>query len=204
MTASPSIILGNRKGYHGSHVVTPYIEALTTVEQRAALRKFARYQPEEPITWRRAGRGLFWVTLKRASLEDELLSMARRRERGIQQSIATLARWTGASADLVSRVLRSMAKRGLGTLSVSRGRYGKATFRLVGFQSRSHKRYKAAGLNAEAPKGRDPMAIYSEDERAKIEADAYAWRVGLSRSLEAMGFTGPDAESDYLAYMAAM
>jgi len=128
-------------------VITPYVSALTTVEQRASLSYFERYNPHEPIVWRKSGRGLYWVTLKYASLEDELLRMARRRERGIRQSIATLARWTGSSEDLVSRVLKGLARRGIGTLTTERGRRARATFRLIGKSIPQPNRYKDAGLS---------------------------------------------------------
>jgi hypothetical protein len=186
---------GMRRGVHFSHVATPYVYALSTVEQRRALGRFERYHPFEPIVWRKAGRGLYWTTQKFASLEDELLRMARRRERGLRQSLATLARWTGSTADLVARVLRSLVSRGIGTLLVERGRYGRSTFRLVGIQSRSLKGIKDAALNSSERR----WLSYSEEERAKLEADAYAWRVGLQRSLEAVGCS---TEREYLELVA--
>jgi hypothetical protein len=137
---------GNPRQRHRSHVITPYIGALSTVEQRAALDRFHRYAPHEPIVWRRSGRGLYWVTLKFDSLEHEILKLARRRERGLRQSIATIARWTGSTADLVSRVLRSLASRGIGTLAVERGRYARATFRIVARSIPQPNRHRAAAL----------------------------------------------------------
>jgi hypothetical protein len=45
---------------------------------------------------------------------------------------------------------------------------------------------------------------YSSDELALLEADAYRFRDRLVMSLEAVGYTGPDAEARYLADMARL
>lgn len=218
MSTSPSTIPGmgqvdgrgratmlgtSRKGYHVSHVITPYVREMSTIESRRAFELWRRYNPYEPIVWRRSGRGLYWTTLKAASLEDELLKMARRRERGIRQSIATLARWTGATADLVSRVLRSLAKRGIGSLVTERGRHARATFRLFANSIPQPIRHRDAALNEERLIA-SYRKRYSDEEWAELMRLGELWREGLKRSLAAVGFEGPDAEPRYLAYMAEL
>jgi hypothetical protein len=192
-----------RFAVHGSQIITPYIASKTTVEQRAALSRWAAYNPTEPIAWRPSGRGLYWVTLKAASLEDELLKMARRRERGLRQSIATLARWTGSSRDLVTRVLRSLASRGIGMLKTERGRFAKATFRLLENSITQPIGVKAAQLSAE----RDAAFVeryrkrYSEEEWAELMAQGELWRYRLALHLSELGFDGPNAQTEYLRFM---
>jgi hypothetical protein len=198
-----TVLEGSRKSYHVSHVLTPYVLAMSTVESRAAFRRWRKYAPDEPIVWRRNGKHLYWATLKSASLEDELLKMARRRERGLRQSIATLARWTGSTRDLVSRVLKGLAARGMGTLTTERGRFAKATFRVLGNSITQPIGVKAAQLSAE----RDAAFVeryrkrYTEEEWAELMALGELWRYRLALNLSELGFDGPDAQERYLRYM---
>jgi hypothetical protein len=192
--------VGRRKTYDLSHVVTPYVAKLAPAGSIAALRVFSRYQPMEPVVWRRAGRAIYWNTLKSDTLEHELLALARRRTRGIRQSIATLARWTGSTPDSVSRALRALVKRGAGMLEVGKGRYAVAVFRAVGAVNAATNSARAAGLTDEQVSERY-MARYTDEEQAKLHADAYAFRSGLMLSLAAVGYDDPD---QYLADMAAL
>jgi len=197
-------VLGTRrKGYHPSHVITPYIAEKATPATLRAFALWRRYNPEEPVLWRSNGRHVYWVTLKAASLEDELLKMARRRTRGLQQSFATLARWTGSSADMVARVLRSLAKRGMGTLTTELGRMAKATFRVLGKINPAANVVKAAALSEE----RDAAFVeryrkrYTEEEWAELMALGELWRYRLALHLSELGFDGPDAQERYLRFM---
>jgi hypothetical protein len=206
VTGRAIVLGGRRNGYHPSHVITPYIAEKATAATLRAFELWRRYNPEEPVVWRLSGRHLYWVTLKAASLEDELLKMARRRERGLRQSIATLARWTGASRDLVARTLRSLAKRGMGTLTTERGRYAKATFRVLGINHAANV-VKAAGLEALSSEERDARFVeryrkrYSEEEWAELMAQGELWRYRLALHLSELGFDGPNAQTEYLRFM---
>lgn len=196
-------LVGMRKGYHASHIVTPDIRARTTCEQRAALDRFTRYNHAARIVWREGSKGrLWWVTAAFDDLERRILKMARKHERGIRWTVSALARALDAGRATVQRVIDSLVKRALVTFTTTRGRYSRMVLRVVVRSNAQPIRIKDEQLiSTPGYTSARAWARYTDEEQDKLRADAYAYRSGLVMSLAAVGFTGPTAEVDYLRAM---
>ena len=199
---------GARRGYDASQVITPDIFPHTTVGQRHALRVTIRYQPMVKVVWERSGDRWYWSTAEYARIRDELLTMARKRQRGLRRSMAELARWTGTTPDMVARVLKGLVARGIGTLVTGRGRYARTVFRVVARSMPQPYGVKAAALSyaagtkaANDRMGERRYACLTPTEQARMEHDRFLWKKGLREHLAELGFEGPDAEDAYLAFM---
>jgi hypothetical protein len=184
-----------RRGYHASHIVSPDIFALTTVYQRAALARFSRFCPNDRIVWREARDGYWWVTARLDEVERAIVRMARKQERGIRWTVSALARSLHADRAMVQRVIDSLVRRALVTFVSTRGRYSRMVLKVVGRSNAQPIGNRVEQLNSGAGAAWDR---YSEEEQDKLRADAYAFRSGLVMSLAAAGFTGPNAEREYL------
>lgn len=197
-------MLGERRGYDSSQVILPHVLEHTTPEQREALRKVVRFDPHVKIVWERVGGRWRWETAEHVRVRDELLVMARRRSRGIRKSLAELARWTGSSPDTVGRILRTLAARGMATLSTGRGRYARAIFVLVAQSMPQPLVSRDAALT---PAEREARFIerykrrYTPEEWAELMAQGELWRYRLALHLSELGFDGPNAQTDYLRFM---
>lgn len=127
-----SVLSGERKGYHVSHVITPYVSSRTTVYQRQSLSKYLRYR-QDPIVWRESGNDrLWWDTQARVDIERSILRWARKYERGLRLSVSGIARLVKADRSTVRRVISSLQRRALITYTVSGlGRYAIARIKVV-------------------------------------------------------------------------
>jgi hypothetical protein len=212
--------LGTRKAFDVSTIIRPEVYEKTSYGQRESVRRYTRFHPFEKIVWIRSGEGrLWWTTVERARIEADLLAMARKRQRGLRKSFAELARWVGSTPMTVSRVLRSLADRGIGVLTTGRGRYASTSFVLVGNSMQQSIGSKGDALTSKHELQRRDRDVIDEAglalvriresqrewmtlERAEeLEALAEHWRYRLALSLSYIGFHGEGAQERYLAFM---
>jgi DNA-binding transcriptional regulator YhcF (GntR family) len=198
VTGRAIVLAGPRRGYQATDVILPYILRNTTPEATWSFRRFAQFCDTSGVVWYlNAGGKYSWTTKQRQALERYILKTARKRERGIRQSMSSLARKLEVSPSTIKRVLGAMARRGMVSVgSTGRGRYAMSVIRIIGNSIRQPIGVKDDELISASTRY---WNRYTEEEQDKLLADAYAWKVNLAYSMAEAGCSTVD---EYVALYA--